>query len=74
MNEINLSSLLPLLPFLKEIVLPIGIVAGSFILRKVAQILEKLFKSLEEFLATFTKVSGAFLVVYLSIVAIKYLF
>lgn len=74
MNEINIAPILAFLPLLKEIGIPIGIVAGSFILRKIAQILEKLFKTLEEFLSTFTKVSGAFLLVYLSAIAIKYLF
>ncbi len=61
-------------PIVREILLPIGIVAGSFVLRKIAWILEKLFKTLEEFLATFTRVSGAFLLAYLAITILKFVF
>lgn len=55
MNEINLAPLFIFLPLFKEVGIPIGIVAGSFVLRKIAQILEKLFKTLEEFLDNILK-------------------
>ncbi len=69
MNEPSVNAILP---FVREIGIPVGIVAGSFVLRKIAAILEKMFKALEEFLSTFSKVSVAFLLAYFVALTIKY--